>query len=240
MGVVVSSHSATSPFFLSTGIIGLVSFAFTVGTFVRVVWVNVVTLCEPAHEVHTYLTNLRTELLEERANLKAMRKGMRRHRRLRSGQEGGGARMGMELDDVSLKTMGDVVRHMIKRFEALEKPFLANGEHGIQDSTHHRKRARRRNSSVSPPQYEHAAYSSPPEKGRRGRSTNKGREYPDDDEDEDDAYRTQRTQYAKFTLRRRFQWLRRKADVQAGSGGDITSPDPSDSNASGRHGCAHA
>lgn len=214
MGVVVSSQSATSPFFLSTGIIGIVSFAFTVGTFLRVVWVNLMTLSEAPHEVHTYLTNLRTELLEERANLRTMRKGMRKHRRQQADSQEGSPRIGLELDDVSLKTMGDVLRHLIKRFEALERPFLADGEHGIKDSAQNRKRARRRNSSVSPPQYEHAAYSSPPEKSRRGRRTNNEREYSDDERDDEDAYRAQRTQYANFTLRKRFIWLHTKADVQ--------------------------
>ncbi|KAK5170884.1 uncharacterized protein LTR77_004028 [Saxophila tyrrhenica] len=196
MGIVISTGTPTSPFFLTSGIIGFVSFAFTLGTFVRVIWTNLETLCEAHHEVHSYLTNLRTELLEERANLKMMRKGM-------------------ELDDVSLKTMSDVVRQLCKKMKELERPFLAEGEAGIGDANGHRKRARRRNSSLSPPHYDHAAYSSPPEKGSRRRSTNHDDEYNGEgDEVDDDSFWAQRTRYADFTLGKRWTWLRKKADAQ--------------------------
>ena len=46
MGVVVSTTATTSPFFLISGIIGMVSFAFTLGTFIKVVWANLTTLTE--------------------------------------------------------------------------------------------------------------------------------------------------------------------------------------------------
>ena len=36
MGVVVSSHATLNEFSFTTGIIGVVSFAFTLGTFIRV------------------------------------------------------------------------------------------------------------------------------------------------------------------------------------------------------------
>jgi hypothetical protein len=206
MGVVVSSPTPTSPFFLVSGIVGFISFGFTLGTFLKVTWINIETLCEAHHEVHSYLTNLRTELLEERANLRNMRKGMRKHKRLRQNED----YVGMELDDVSLKTMTDVVRHLIKRFKELERPFLADGAHGIADAPNHRKKARRRNSSLSPPHYDYAAYSSPPEKSVRGRSN----EHQDDQDVDDDPFWARKTQYADFTLHRRFIWLRRKADVQ--------------------------
>lgn len=217
MGVVVSSQSATSPFFLTTGIIGIVGFAFTLGTFFKVVWVNLETLGEAPHEVHSYLTNLRTELLEEKASLKNMRKGMRKHKRLLRQGEGGNTLVGMELDEVSLKTMNDVIRHLIRRYRDLEKPFLEPGEPGIGDMANHRKKARRRNSSVSPPHYDHAAYSSPPEKPSRARSrarSNHDKENYLDEEAEEDAYWTQRTRYADFTLRRRFKWLAKKSEAQ--------------------------
>ena len=216
MGVVVSSHSPTSPFFLASGIIGFVSFAFTLGTFVRVFWVNLETLCEAHHEVHAYLTNLRTELLEEKASLKNMRKGMRKHRR--TALRDGATVVGMELDEVTLKTMSDNIRYLIKRFKELEKPFLEPGEPGIGDASNHRKRARRRNSSVSPPHYDHAAYSSPPEKNPRARSrarSNHDREKETyDEEAEEDAYWAQRIRYANFTLGKRFIWLRKKSEAQ--------------------------
>lgn len=118
MGVVVSSPTPTSPFFLATGIIGIVSFVFTLGTFFKVVWVNLDTINEAPHEVHAYLTNLRTELLEEKASLRLMRKGMKKHRRM-TWRENGGSVVGMELDEVTLKTMSDNIRHLIKRFRDL-------------------------------------------------------------------------------------------------------------------------
>lgn len=209
MGVVVSSNSPTSPFFLTSGIVGFVSFAFTLGTFIRVIWTNLETLCEAPHEVHSYLTNLRTELLEERASLRGMRKGMRKHKR------GSEVYVGMELDDVSLKTMMDVVKQLIKRFKELERPFLADGEVGIEGAREHRKRARRRNSSVSPSLYDHAAYSSPPEKSGRGRSANRERDNGQEDLADEEAYWAQRTRYSKLTFGRRMIWLRKKAAVQS-------------------------
>ncbi|KAI6804549.1 hypothetical protein KC361_g66 [Hortaea werneckii] len=87
MGIYLST-TATSPFFLTSGIIGFVSFAFTLGTFIRVLWSNFSTLGEAPHEVHTYLTNLRTELLEERANLKVMKKMCKKHHRMVSKNDG--------------------------------------------------------------------------------------------------------------------------------------------------------
>ncbi|KAK3049287.1 hypothetical protein LTR09_009465 [Extremus antarcticus] len=213
MGIVVSSPTPTSPFFLTTGIIGLVSFVFTLATFLRVVWVNLMTLQEAEHEVHGYLTDIRTEILEERANLRTMRKGMKKHKRFARG-ENGGSYLGMELDDVSLKTMGDAVRHLSKRFKELEKPFLAEGEMGIAGANGHgNKNRRRRNSSASPDRYDHAAYSSPPERSSRRHSRNDEKDH-DDNEIDDDAFWAQRTRYAAFTPGKRFIWLRKKAEAQ--------------------------
>ena len=216
MGVVVSSNSPTSPFFLVSGIIGIVSFAFTLGTFLKVVWVNVETATEAPHEVHAYLTNLRTELLEEQMNLKAMRKGMRKRKRLLQNEEFGGI-VSIELDQVSLKTMNDSVKHLCRRFRDLEKPFLEEGELGINcENLDRRTRKRRRNSSVSPPEYDHAAYSSPPEKRHRARSrarSNHDRDRHDNDADEE-AYWAQRVKYRNFTLGKRFLWIRKKTEAQ--------------------------
>ena len=218
MGVVVSTGVSTSPFFLASGAFGFASFAFTLGTFLKVVWVNLETLTEAHHEVHATLTNLRTELLEEKANLRNMRKGMRKYRRTLQ-REAGHSVVGMELDEVTLKTMSDNIRHLIRRFREVEKPFLEPGEPGISDAANHRKRARRRNSSLSPPHYDHAAYSSPPEKSSRGRS--KGRTNHDRDEEknadeelDEDAYWAQRIQYANFTIGKRLIWLRKKTEAQ--------------------------
>ena len=213
MGVAISSPVKTSPFSLATGIIGLVSFIFTLGTFFRVVWVNMETMGEASHEVHSYLTNIRTELLEERASLKKIRKGMRKHRKHLKRGDDGGSPYGLELDEITLKTMSDTVRQLCKKFSEVEKPFLAEGELGIGAEARHGSRARRRNSSVSPPRYAHAAYSSPPEKDSRYRArSNHDRDHQ---EEEEDAFWAQRCHYADFTLGRRFKWLTKKPKAQS-------------------------
>jgi hypothetical protein len=123
----------------------------------------------------------------------------------------------MELDEVTLKTMSDNIRHLIKRFRDLEQPFLEPGELGIGDAINHRKRSRRRNSSVSPPHYDHAAYSSPPEKNGRNRArSNHDRDKDEraDDEVDEDNFWAQRTNYANFTLKRRLIWLKKKSEAQ--------------------------
>lgn len=211
MGVTVSSNSKISEFSFGTSVLGIIGFAFTLGTFFKVVSVNLTTLGQAEHEVHTYLTNLRTELIEERASLRTMRKEFRRHQRV-CRREGHDNFVGMELDEVSLRTMGDVVKHLIKRFRELERPFLEDGSGGIADLPNHRPRARRRNSSPSPPRYTHAAYGSPSEKHPKAK-TNHERDQMDDEAD-DDMYWAQRTKYAKYGLMSRLRWLAKKSEAQ--------------------------
>lgn len=213
MGVVVSTTSPTSPFFLTTGIIGIVSFAFTLATFFRVVWTNLETMTEAPHEVHTYLTNLRQELLEEKQSIRVMRKGTRNHHRncKRDGRED---LLGMELDEVTLKTMGDTIKRLIKSFRELERPFLEDGEAGIDNAVNHRRSGRRRDSSSGPPRYSHGAYASPPEKRHSRSEYDREGNLVMEKDDEDDAFWAQRTNYANFTLKRRMQWLNRKAKAQ--------------------------
>jgi len=204
MGVVVST-TATSPFFLISGIIGMVSFAFTLGTFIKVVWTNLATLTEAKHEVHAYLTNLRQELLEERTSLKFLRKSCKQRQRERNDRRS--SRMveeyiDQQLDGATIKTMSDAVRHMIKEFQALEKPFLEPGEEWIRQVGS--RRSRRRGESSSP-YYTHEAYSSPSYE-KRARSAN--------EDNEDDEFWPQRVRYCDFTLLRRMQWLRRKGKAQ--------------------------
>lgn len=206
MGIIISK-TELSPFSTVTGIIGLLSFAFTVGTFVKVIWVNYETFVEAQHEVHGYLTNLRTELLEEKANIRVMRRLCKKNNRAMRRQGGGnGSLYGIELDDVSLKTMGDTVKSLMRKFKELEAPFLEPGEDGIDG---HRRSSKRSRSNS--PYYQHSAYA--PTEKRRGRSN------ADDDggrreQDDDEAFWAQRIQYCKFDMRRRFAWLTRKAEAQ--------------------------
>jgi hypothetical protein len=207
MGVVVST-TATSPFFLVSGIIGMVSFAFTLGTFIKVVWENLATLTEAKHEVHAYLTNLRQELLEERTSLKFLRKSCKQRQRERDPRNSKMVEeyIDLQLDAATIKTMSDAVRHMIKQFQALEKPFLEPGEEGIRQVGS--RRSRRRGGSSSP-YYTHEAYNSPSYEKRsekRARSAN--------EDEEDDAFWPQRVRYCDFTLHRRLKWLRRKGKAQ--------------------------
>ncbi|KJY00579.1 hypothetical protein TI39_contig322g00020 [Zymoseptoria brevis] len=198
MGIIISK-TELSPFSTATGIIGLISFVFTLGTFLKVVWINLEIMGQAPHEVHSYPTNLRTELLEERANMRAMRKQSKKHTRAMRKEQCGERPSGTELDDVSLKTMADTVRHLMKRFRALEQSFLEPGKDGIDGWSKHRSR---RDGSVSP--YDHAAYTKAPS-GRR-LTQDRGRR---DDEEEDDALR-----HCEFDLGRRLVWLRRKAEAQ--------------------------
>lgn len=206
MGIVVSTHSPTSPFFITSGIVGFVSFAFTLGTFLKVVWTNIETMTEAQHEVHAYLTNLRQELLEEKQSIRIMRKGMRNHRRTCK-RDGSEDLLGIELDDATLKTMADSIKRLIRSFRDLERPFLEDGENGIDDAVNHRKGGRRRKSSTDLPRYAQGVFTSPPEKGR-------ARSEYERDEDDDDVFWAQRTNYASYTFVRRMQWLRRKPRAQ--------------------------
>lgn len=214
MGVVVSTNAPTSPFFLTSGIIGFLSFAFTLGTFFKVVWTNLETMTEAPHEVHAYLTNLRQELLEEKHSIRIMRKGMRSHYKA-CRREGREDLSSMELDEVMLKTMGDSVKRLCRQFAELERPFLEEGEAGISDAANHRKpNRRRRNSSSDAPRYSHGAYASPREKSRTRSEYDRDDNLAGDKDEEDDAFWAQRTNYASYTVGRRMKWLRRKAQAQ--------------------------
>lgn len=203
MGVAVSTHTTTYPLSLASSIIGVVSFVFTVGTFLRVVWVNLMTMSEAPHEIHSYLTNLRQELLEERSSLRMLKRFQKSRRK-------GNVEipyMSCEMDEVTIKTMQDTIKHLIRQFNQVEKPFLEPGEKGIADAPRHRNR--RRDQSTSP-NYTHSAYGSPPEKGyTRDRSRARDR-----DDDDNDYYWAQRVQYANLNFKRRLQWLFRKGDAQ--------------------------
>lgn len=176
------------------------------------------------------LTNLRTELLEEKASIRIMRKQSKKWKKQVQAESGNNL-VGMELDEVTLKTMGDSVKWLIKRFKELERPFLVDGSEGIMEDEKRRNRrsagGRRRNSSVSP-YYEHSAYAPAPRHDedrngeKNGRSRSRARHRRDDDEDNyingddnADIFWAQRIQYCDFTFAKRFLWLRRKAEAQS-------------------------
>lgn len=220
MGVYLST-TAYSPMAFTSAIIGFISFVFTLGTFLKVVWINLETMMEPSHEVHGMLTGLRTELLEEKASIRTMRRQSKRFYRQMQQDGMSDSLVGIELDEVTLKTMGDSVKGLIRRFRELERPFLESGNRGIDGWKDHRHPAgRKRRGSDGSPYYEHSAYASPPEKsGRRGsrgvRDVERGRAMDNDDTmDEEEAFWAQRTQYAPFDFGRRFVWIRKKSEAQ--------------------------
>ncbi|EMF14663.1 uncharacterized protein SEPMUDRAFT_132278 [Sphaerulina musiva SO2202] len=235
MGIILST-TRYAPFSLVTGIIGLISFVFTLTTWLRVLWGNFTTAGQATHEVHAYLTNLRTELLEERASIRVMRKQCRKYqRRLEKRYDGGDTLMDIGLDDVSLKTMADTIKRLIKQFQELERPFLAEGSEGIGGYQRHERRSRRRRNESVSPYYEHSAYAAPPPpsppnpRGSRARSRGDSRrrrrrkgqrdegDDEDDDEDEDDdadTFWAQRTQYKQFGIVCRYNWVQKKSQCQ--------------------------
>jgi hypothetical protein len=218
MGVAVSSPVQISAFSLISGIIGYIGFTFTIGTFLKVVWINVETVSEASTEIHEYLTTLRQELLEEKRSIKMMRQRCRRRERWRQQHSdvvdsGLGSFRGLELDDVALKTTNDVIKRLIKQFKDIERPFLADGEDGIQGEKRHNKR---RNSSASP-YYEHSAYASPSKDDMRASSNRRGRGATNDrhdSEDDEDRYWVQRVKYANLTMGRRIHWINAKPKAQ--------------------------
>lgn len=196
MGVHLSTEASLAPISLASTLIGFISFAFTLATFLRVFWENVITLFGAKNEAHALLTTLRQELYEERMSLRALR----RHQRAR-GSHSKDVFSGPELDEVTIRTMQDTVRHMWKKFKIIEKPFLDDGEssngsagRGRGQSRRRRRRRSRADDSVSP-YYE---------------KTVRAGEYPGDDNDED--YTGQ--QYCAFTFGRRFAWLRYRAEAK--------------------------
>lgn len=161
-----------------------------------------------------YLTTLRQELIEEKRSITLLRRHCRkrakwRHQHPKSAGTGLGSFNGLELDDVALKTTGDLVRRLIRRFKEIEKPFLAEGEAGIQGEKRHGKQ-------MSASRYDHPSYGSPNRRSRRASSDNRRRrtheasddyDVEEEEEEDDDRYWAQRVQYAGLSLSRRWRWI---------------------------------
>ncbi|KAI9661183.1 MAG: hypothetical protein M1821_009510 [Bathelium mastoideum] len=113
MGVTLSTHSSLAPVSLASTIIGFISFAFTVATAFRVFWGNIKTVQAAPTEVPDFLGNLKQALYEERAHLKAVRKTSRN---LEIYDEGG------------FKVLADTIKHLIRDFKQLERPFLVSDQ----------------------------------------------------------------------------------------------------------------
>jgi hypothetical protein len=193
MGVTLSTHSTLAPLSLASTIIGFVSFSFTIATLLRVFWGNISTVLNAHDEIHDYLSNLRVQLYEERQSLR----NLRRHNK-----EWGKRRRtkGLplpRLDDLTIRSMQDTLRHLSRRFKTLERPFLD------QNSVPGRRRYRK---SFSPNPRD--TWDS--EKGLRSHE----RDLDKDLDDEDDP-RTQGDVFCNITVGKRILWVRQRSDALA-------------------------
>ncbi|KAL2351081.1 hypothetical protein BJ546DRAFT_855806 [Cryomyces antarcticus] len=136
MGVTLSTLSTLAPVSFASTVVGFISLAITLLTFIRVFWDNLMTLASAPQEVEDYKGNLKQELYEERSNIRAM-KG-----RIKSSDKDNVTRDGYPLSEATrLKIQSDAVRHVVRDFERLERPFLIpDGHNNSSPSTHHRRR----------------------------------------------------------------------------------------------------
>jgi hypothetical protein len=95
MGITVS-HTNYAPLSLVSTLIGFVSFAFTLGTFIKVFWSNLGTFAAAPQEINDYLSSLKQGLLEERRHLRRSRRRLRSLKRDQS--HGHGARSASDDD----------------------------------------------------------------------------------------------------------------------------------------------
>ena len=98
-------------------IVGFLSFAFTIFTFVRVFWDTIFTLWSAPKQMKLYLDNTRSELLGERAYFKsALRRS--RSRTPKKNKEH------MYDDSEVIKLLNGTTKNLLRAFEELEAPFL--------------------------------------------------------------------------------------------------------------------
>lgn len=137
MGVTISSEATTAPIFFASTIIGFVSFALTAATTLRVFWENLETIKAAPREIDDYLGSLKVGLYEEREHVKMLRKHIRRRGSSRNrGEKGGSSSIYAVGDidgDVSTKVARDSLRHMIRSFHDIERPFLRYPHEKSQD-----------------------------------------------------------------------------------------------------------
>lgn len=199
MGVTFS-HITTSPIFFASAIVGFVSFAFTVATWLRVFWNNINSLFAAESEIHGYLSTLRIELYEEKASLKRLR---RHNRGLTHSSTGTRDRAGLRLDDATLRSLIDVLRRLTRRFKNLERPFLMEND-----------AIGKRRPSGYPYGRESANWETEMKdtrsRGRRG-SERRNRRDVDDDEDEDQYWVS--SDYCDITFAKRSVCLKRRSEA---------------------------
>ncbi|KAI9817413.1 MAG: hypothetical protein M1827_001022 [Pycnora praestabilis] len=119
--------SALAPISKASAIVGFLSFAFTLGTFLNVFWNAFMTVGGAPVQVRDHLSNMRQVLYEERDHLRKCR------RRWNDCEEVVAAKGDMsKVDDRilvqvgTLRVLSDTVRDLIRQFKKLERPFLAD------------------------------------------------------------------------------------------------------------------
>ena len=103
------------PISYGSSIVGFVSFAFTVGTFVRVFWETILSMWSAPKEMRGYLDNLRLEITNERIYFKsALHRTRSRSRSVKRYHE----------DVTPLRILNASVKRLHRTFNHLEAPFL--------------------------------------------------------------------------------------------------------------------
>lgn len=192
MGVTVSTHSSLAPISLASTIIGFLSFVITAATLLRVSWDNLQTFWSAPTQINDMLGNLKAGLYEELGHLRKVCRDRRRRRRSSSGPHKDRGKDGARVSrgerheastDRTLFLLRDTIKHMIRNFRNLERPFL--------EYEHAQKRAVRRRMQDNDWDTE----------GLR-----------DEHLDQDDDSFT-RSEYRKCGFRERVIWLRTKYQV---------------------------
>lgn len=116
---------------------------------------------------------------------------------------------GPELDEMAVRTMQDSVRHLIRRFKQVERPFLENGSNYTDPPTSAR-RQRRRSGNMSP------YYGDSPwdyEKGGGNGRRMAAAAFASEEEREGEVVYSIAPQYCNITLAKRFVWLRYRSEA---------------------------
>ncbi|KAF1988569.1 hypothetical protein K402DRAFT_328310 [Aulographum hederae CBS 113979] len=196
MGTTISKGVLT-PLSIVSIVVGFVSFAFTIFTFLNVFWNSLMTIYSAPSQIQDFLGNLKSGLYEERRHLRRLRK---RRKRRRSESRRGEKERGVEVNgregleegelewDAGFRVSRDTVKHMISRFKKLEEPFLEDYD---------REQKRRRGGRD--------------EWDDVFRSSSRGRDRPMNEEEEEAEFYL--TSYRRCGLRERWIWLRKKPDV---------------------------
>ncbi|GAB7344257.1 hypothetical protein MBLNU457_2134t2 [Dothideomycetes sp. NU457] len=212
MGVHLSTTATLAPLSLASITIGIISFAFTVATFLRVFWTSIMTIFSAATEAPDILTTLRQELYEERNSLRALR----RHLRARGGQHARDVFSGPELDEVVIRTLQKSIKDLCRKFKGIERPFLAEREKERRGQTRRRSRTRRESWGEEDGFEYYTGVGSrtdwDDEKGG-GRGVRRREREREQDRDWDEEEDYSRSIYCNMTLGRRIVWLRYRGDA---------------------------